>query len=281
MHSIGIAIHFNRLLIPHILLYIVAVVEFEEYVFPREILIYETYNPGAVVKLWAFTINEKWVCLWEIDGSDDNSINRTFSNDSQIFSPAIKEIKVPTRIIRIEFNHRNLDYFTEIDGVLLEGVKFTPRGDLQHLMNLSQANKGPIQRKLEKVSFTTVPASNQNQDQLLKDFLIKDLESFIAKINCSDNRGLSPTVSNASDKNPYTLKNMPVSAKACTPIEMFEVYSLLRFIYSFEIFVIFPISVRNFIENLFLFGFNIIVSNVTNVQKVLSSCSRSIFIYGN
>lgn len=185
-------------------------VEFEDFVFPSEILIYETYNPGAIVKLWAFTINERWVCLWEDDGSDDSS-TRTFSNDSHIFTPTIKEIKIPTRIIRIEFNHRNLDYFTEIDGVLLEGVKFTPRGDLQHLMSLSQANKGPIQRKLEKVSFTTVPASNQNQDQLLKDFLIKDLENFIAKINCSDNRSLSPCVPDASEKNPHTLKNMPVS----------------------------------------------------------------------
>lgn len=124
--------------------FIVLVVEFEEYVFPREILIYGTYNPGAVVRLWAFTINEKWICLWEDDGSDENSMNQTFSNDSQIFSPTIKEIKVPTRIIRIEFNHRSLDYFTEIDGVLLEGVKFAPRDDLQQLMNLSQGNKGPI-----------------------------------------------------------------------------------------------------------------------------------------
>lgn len=186
-------------------------VEFEDFVFPNEIRIYETYNPGAVVKLWAFTIDERWVCLWEDDESDDHSI-RICSNDSRIFSPPIKEIKIPTRIIRIEFNHRNLDYFTEIDGVLLKGVKFNiPNGDFQQLMILSQANKGPIQRKLEKVSFTTVPASNQNQDQLLKDFLIKDLENLIAKINCGDNRSLSPCVPDASDKNPHTLKNMPVS----------------------------------------------------------------------
>lgn len=190
-----------------------SVVEFEDFVFPSEISIYETYNPGAVVKLWAFTINEKWTCLWESDEKNsDNNMARQFTNDSHIFSPPIKEIKIPTRIIRIEFNHRNSDYFTEIDGVVLEGVKFTPRGDLQQLMNLSQTNKGPIQRKLEKVSFTPVPAPNQSQDQLLKDFLIKDLEHFIAKINCND-RGLSPSVPDASEKNPSTLKNMPVSIR--------------------------------------------------------------------
>lgn len=185
-------------------------VEFEEFVFPSEISIYETYNPGAIVKLWAFTINEKWICLWESDGKHDNNLMHQFTNDSHIFSPTIKEIKIPTRIIRIEFNHRNLDYFTEIDGVVLDGIKYTPRADLQQLMNLTQTNKGPIQRKLEKVSFTTVSAAKQNQDQYLKDFLIKDLEHFIAKINCDD-RGLSPSVPDASDKNPYTLKNMPVS----------------------------------------------------------------------
>lgn len=193
------------------------VAEFEDFVFPSDILIYETYNPGAIVKLWAFTINEKWICLWEDehtnDNDNDNDTNRTGPNDSHIFQPTIKEIKIPTRIIRIEFNHRNLDYFTEIDGILLEGIKYTPRGDLQHLMNLSQVNKGPIQKKLEKVSFTTVPvpAPNQNQDQLLKDFLIKDLESFIAKINCGE-RGLSLHVPDISENNPHTLKNMPVSS---------------------------------------------------------------------
>lgn len=203
-------------------------VEFEDFVFPSDILIYETYNPGAIVKLWAFTINEKWICLWEDeDGTNANSTSnananrnenendtdmlRASPNDSHIFSPPIKEIKIPTRIIRIEFNHRHLDYFTEIDGVLLEGIKYTLRGDLQQLMNLSEVNKGPIQRKLEKVSFSPVPAPapNHNQDQLLKDFLIKDLECFIAKINCGG-RGLSPNVPDLSEKNPHTLKNMPV-----------------------------------------------------------------------
>lgn len=187
------------------------VVEFEDFVFPSEIFIYETYNPGAIVKIWAFTMKEKWVCLWKDDGTDDSSI-RLFSSDSHIFSPPIKEMKVATRIIRIEFNHRNLEYFTEIDGILLEGVKFTPRTDSKHHMKLSQVNQeSKILRKLENVSFIAVPAlnQNQNQDKLLKDFLMQDLENFIAKINCGDKRSLSPSVPE-KEKNPYTLKNMPV-----------------------------------------------------------------------
>lgn len=170
------------------------------------------------MKLWAFTMNEKWICLW--DCNNDPTPIPQLSNDSHIFSPTLNEVKIPTRIIRIEFNHRNLDYFTEIDGVMLEGIKFTPRPDLRHLMTVSQANKGPIQRKLEKVSFTTVPAPNQNQDQLLKDFLIKDLEHFIAKINCGERRWAS-NVPDYSERDPHTLKNMPVS----TPTLFLKRYS--------------------------------------------------------
>lgn len=84
--------------------------------YPSQICIVETYNPGAIVKLWAYTITEKWMCLWESDG-----LETTPRTDSQVFSPPIKDIKMPTRIIRIEFSHRHLDYFTEIDAVVLQG----------------------------------------------------------------------------------------------------------------------------------------------------------------
>lgn len=92
------------------------VIQFEDFVYPSQICIVETYNPGAIVKLWAFTITEKWICLWENDGLE--TIVRT---DSRVFSPPIKDIKIPTRIIRMEFSHRYLDYFTEIDAVMLQG----------------------------------------------------------------------------------------------------------------------------------------------------------------
>lgn len=187
-------------------------IQFEDFVYPSQIYIFETYNPGAIVKVWAFTITGKWICLWEND-----EINASISTDSQVFSPIIKDIKIPTKIIRIEFNHSNLEYFTEIDGVLLEGIKYDDsdyrKMQLQSL-NRSETHKGPIQRKLEKCSFKTVLTSNQNQDQdqLLKDFLIKDLENFIAEINISGSSITS--ISNVPDdmeSAPFTLKNMPVS----------------------------------------------------------------------
>lgn len=191
-----------------------AVIQFEEYVFPRRIYIFETYNPGAVVRLWAFTITKNWVCLWESDGDLETQ------SDPRVFAPAIEEIKIPTQIIRIEFNHQHLDYFTEIDGVLLEGIKYddAERSKLQMSMMRPHSEKGPIQRKLEKVSFKTLPTTNENQDQVLKDFLIKDLENFIAEFNCGNGSNCSKlSVPDESEQNKFTLKNMPVGQRNFAP----------------------------------------------------------------
>lgn len=176
--------------------FIVAVIQFEEYVYPRQICIFETYNPGAIVKLWAFTIDDRWTCLWE-----NNCDNSTVIADPRVFRPTIKNIKVPTKIIRLEFNHRHLDYFTEIDSVLLEGIKY----DSSDEKKVNPMQKGPIQRKLEKVSFNTVPPTNQNQHRVLK-----DLENFIAEINCGYLNGSGSIVPDDTDTAPFTLKNMPV-----------------------------------------------------------------------
>lgn len=182
-------------------MYFFAVIQFEEYVYPRQICIFETYNPGAIVKLWAFTIDERWACLWE-DKCDDSTIIA----DPRVFRPTIKNIKVPTKIIRIEFNHRHLDYFTEIDSVLLEGIKYdSSDGNKTNSMYPRHMQKGPIQRKLEKVSFNTVPPTNQNQNRVLK-----DLENFIAEINCGYLNGSDSIVPDDTDTAPFTFKNMPV-----------------------------------------------------------------------
>lgn len=181
----------------------VAVIQFEEYVYPRQIGIFETYNPGAIVKLWAFTIDERWTCLWNGPSCDDNT---TVTTDIRVFRPTIKNIKIPTKIIRIEFNHRHLDYFTEIDGVLLEGIKYDSSDENKlNAMYPRHMQKGPIQRKLENVSFNTVPPTNQNHNRVLK-----DLENYIAEINCGYLNGSGSIVPDDTDTAPFTLKNMPV-----------------------------------------------------------------------
>jgi len=42
------------------------------------------------------------------------------------FSPKIKHINFPTNLLRLEVNSSLLDYYTELDAVILRGVKEMP-----------------------------------------------------------------------------------------------------------------------------------------------------------
>lgn len=120
------------------------------------------------------------------------------------------------RIFRIEFDHRHLDYFTEIDGVEVEGIKFqcddlnSTLFPIIHHRN-QQLDKGPIQRKLERVQFR--PLYHNNHQDVLKDFLVRDLENFIAEIN----NGYGIDVPDDSESSQLTLKNLPVRSEEFLP----------------------------------------------------------------
>lgn len=80
------------------------------------------------------------------------------------------------RIIRIEFNHSLIDYYTGIDGVLLTGVKCkvlveNPQAD-------AALSKGVIQKKLETVQF--IP--QKTPSEAIEDFLKNDLNTFIEQV---------------------------------------------------------------------------------------------------
>ncbi|KAJ0176757.1 hypothetical protein K1T71_007936 [Dendrolimus kikuchii] len=90
-------------------------VSFERPVYPLEVSVFETYNPGALVRIWAWG-STTWLLLWE--GEPEYVGDRP-----RIFSPPIRQLNVLTRILRLEFNHRLLPYYTELDAVLLKGVQ--------------------------------------------------------------------------------------------------------------------------------------------------------------
>ncbi|XP_052747660.1 F-box/LRR-repeat protein 4 isoform X2 [Galleria mellonella] len=92
-------------------------VSFKEAVYPLEVSVFETYNPGALVRIWAFGIStSSWYLLWEGEPH--------YAGDTpRIFSPRIKLISDSTRILRLEFNHKLLPYYTELDAVLLKGLQ--------------------------------------------------------------------------------------------------------------------------------------------------------------
>lgn len=64
-------------------------VSFERTVYPLEVAIFETYNPGALVRIWALG-PLSWSLLWE--GEPE------YAGDTpRIFSPPLREINYPTR----------------------------------------------------------------------------------------------------------------------------------------------------------------------------------------
>ncbi|RZF47617.1 hypothetical protein LSTR_LSTR014401, partial [Laodelphax striatellus] len=76
---------------------------FEQAVFPVTISIYETFNPGSVVRIWAGLEAGKWELLWEGE-------SKPYGHTARIFSPPLKLINEATNLIRLEFDHSTLEY---------------------------------------------------------------------------------------------------------------------------------------------------------------------------
>lgn len=92
---------------------------------PERIDIYETYNPGAVVRILSCNkaphesyISGEDVC-WEVlwSGPSEKGVPA-----ARCFSPKIRKPNFPTRLIRIELCQSHCDYYTELDAVYLSGA---------------------------------------------------------------------------------------------------------------------------------------------------------------
>uniref|UniRef100_F6TDN1 F-box domain-containing protein n=1 Tax=Ciona intestinalis TaxID=7719 RepID=F6TDN1_CIOIN len=98
-------------------------VVFDQAVYPWSIAIYETYNPGSLVRILALcqrfpkqTAKRHWEVLWDNPHPQSN-----LPNEARMFAPILREIKHRSRIIRLEFCHSHLDYYAELDAVELTG----------------------------------------------------------------------------------------------------------------------------------------------------------------
>ncbi|XP_077274473.1 F box and leucine-rich-repeat gene 4 isoform X2 [Temnothorax americanus] len=90
-------------------------VEYAVAVYPIRVSIYEVYNPGSVVRIWAQDPNNRWLLLW-------NGPPQIVPSTSRMFSPPLRSCDFKTKTLRLEFNHSLLDYYTELDAVLLIGT---------------------------------------------------------------------------------------------------------------------------------------------------------------
>ncbi|XP_058445201.1 F-box/LRR-repeat protein 4 [Malaya genurostris] len=96
---------------------------FEEPVFPESITVFETYNTGAIVRIWAYTQAEEWIRLWDCAETAVDCFPPIERNKARQFCPRLKPCPNPARYIRLEFNTTHLEYFTQIDAILLVGQK--------------------------------------------------------------------------------------------------------------------------------------------------------------
>ncbi|XP_059837349.1 F-box/LRR-repeat protein 4 isoform X2 [Hypanus sabinus] len=102
---------------------------FEEAVYPTAIDVLETYHPGAIVRILACSANPysqtppseiRWETLW---AGEPEKVN---ISQARQFTPCIKQINFTTNLIRLELNSSLLEYYTELDAVLLHGVRDRP-----------------------------------------------------------------------------------------------------------------------------------------------------------
>ncbi|XP_074659098.1 F-box/LRR-repeat protein 4-like isoform X2 [Tubulanus polymorphus] len=126
--------------------------QFSVPVHPFEIRIYETYNPGAVVRILAVdTVRKRWEILWSGEPTDAR-------RESRIFSPKLMSIPSLTSKIRLELNSKYCTYYTELDAVELIG-------SLQQMNSvLSVDTKYPAAASKNALEITTERFSDLNLD---------------------------------------------------------------------------------------------------------------------
>lgn len=90
-------------------------VRYECAVYPIRVDIYETYNPGSVVRVWGSLEGQGWVLLWS--GEPQLGLKAA----ARIFSPPISQPHRLINILRVEFDHRQHNYYPALDAVLLVG----------------------------------------------------------------------------------------------------------------------------------------------------------------
>ncbi|XP_025270096.1 F-box/LRR-repeat protein 4 [Camponotus floridanus] len=200
-------------------------IEYREPVYPIRVSIYELYNPGSVIAIWAQDCYGQWFQLW-------SGLPQIVTQQSRLFSPPLQLCNFKTKMLRLEFNHSLLDYYTELDAVSLIGTSemMFPKdpsnkrnlSDLLqdtiygHFNNIADHNLTPHyenpQQNINNLKvildeYYTTYESNNLQSMLISDveqiyhsippieeglnnmqqFLIKDLPRFVNNVEASSN----------------------------------------------------------------------------------------------
>ncbi|XP_060861011.1 F-box/LRR-repeat protein 4 [Metopolophium dirhodum] len=169
-------------------------------VIPLVISIFETFTPGSVVRISGKVIDlpdtMAWRLLWEGLPQNCNGMRH-----SRLFAPKLKHIKELVREICIEFNHSQLQYYTELDAVSMGGIlKYPENGelDVMSVPMVTHTSSGYVydnneEQNQELLSNVRVPsmASNIPMSTSLDPFLklirnIEELENEWRKVPAID-----------------------------------------------------------------------------------------------
>ncbi|XP_067138506.1 F-box/LRR-repeat protein 4 isoform X2 [Centruroides vittatus] len=127
-------------------------VRFKEKVYPLELNIYETYNPGAIVKVLAYSYGSaEWKIIWK-------SLPQIVHSQSRIFKIETKNVNFATDLYRLEFHHAHLKYYYELDAISLTGksLLFSFQYILQSESNLNANEEIGLAETFEKVSLKAI-----------------------------------------------------------------------------------------------------------------------------
>lgn len=78
------------------------------------------FQGGNILIKSAHFLLSRWEVLWSGEPT------KVLTPQARQFSPNIKHINFPTNLLRLEVNSSLLDYYTELDAVILRGVKERP-----------------------------------------------------------------------------------------------------------------------------------------------------------
>ncbi|KRT78169.1 F-box domain-containing protein [Oryctes borbonicus] len=148
---------------------------FEAAVIPTAVIIYETYNPGAVVRIWARHTGENWLILWE--GKPE-----ICEQTSRYFSPPIRQISNLINEIRLDLNHTLLDYQTALDAVLLAGKQ--PTSELQRRLLSSRLLTVQMNKSGRESSNCDVDVQNNTFATLPYDVIVHIFQYLDLKTLC-------------------------------------------------------------------------------------------------
>lgn len=152
---------------------------FEVAVFPLSVRIYETYNPGSVVRIWAGDRCGRWEILWE-------GQPQIVTTGSRVFKPRIRPINFPSKLIRLEFDQSSLDYYTELDAVLLVGTQQPIPPDSSLFTSIGRCGDRVLDYSdIMQQQQPTARDSHKYDMRPLHNMFVKDLDRILRDLNLS------------------------------------------------------------------------------------------------